>query len=542
MGKKSVDQQTNGPGDFLSKTKWLWFLVISVMITLVAFSCGPPENQTKANRPENENSLRYDVIAPFNDLNPNSTIMSGSSLIFPLLYSYLFVPDAKGELQPDLARAWSHDEKKRVWTIQLKKTAKFHDNRPVTAKDVKYAIERRIEKRNPDLNIIIDQIDILSPAAIAIRLKRGDPSILHKIWDFEIVPHEDGGRIDYYNNPVGSGPFRFKQSDGKNRVVLEANEDFYNGRPSLDQVVFFFQPRREKTWTRLLSGETDIAQEISPKNLEMLGPLQDRFYIDQYILNFYTILLYNTFDPLFSDPRVRMALTLAIDRERIVKNILMGKGIVANGPMGVNSPYHNPDITPLPYDIKKSQSLLRKAGWIYKRDDKCLVKDGKPFDFTIFLFKESQVEKKVAKYIQLCLHGIGIKANLRILDHNELKAKYARNTDFQAVLTELNATSRNPGMIKILWSTDDKKQASGGGFYHPDVTRLIQKALSEKDPDRQMSLFHEIDALIVSLQPGTFLFQKSAIDVMSKRFDLRFPFNLDHQGIYRLRFASLASR
>ena len=84
-----------------------------------------------------------------------------------------------------------------------------------------------------------------------------------------------------------------------------------------------------------------------------MAQYEERYYFDLYPLSWYTILLYNTNDPLFSDPKVRLALSHAIDREYIVKKILGGFGIIAVGPMGVNSPYHNPDVKPIPYDPQK---------------------------------------------------------------------------------------------------------------------------------------------------------------------------------------------
>ena len=109
---------------------------------------------------------------------------------------------------------------------------------------------------------------------------------------------------------------------------------------------------------RLLAGETDIAQEISPKNYEMIQQYKTGFILIN-TLYYYTILLYNTYDPLFSDPKVRWPCTHAIDREYIVDDILKGYGKVANGPMGVDSPYHNPEVKPVPFDPKRPGPFKR---------------------------------------------------------------------------------------------------------------------------------------------------------------------------------------
>lgn len=514
-------------------------VLLSIFLIGLILSCEKPGTPSARKKSQNENVLRYDVSAPFTSLNPTEVEGSGSNHVFPLLYSYLFVPNGNGRLEPDLAVKWTYDPGSFTWTIYLRKDALFHNRQPVISKDVEYSLVGVLKNNRPSLFSLVDRISPLSDSVISIGLKKNDPEFLQKIWDMEIVPQPNEDKIDFYNHPIGSGPFRFRYRKGEREVCLEANEDYFNGRPSLDRIVFYFQPDKEKAWTRLLSGETDIAQEISPKNYEMMRQYEKRYYFDLYPLNYYTILLYNTTDPLFFDPKVRLALSHGIDREYIVKKMLRGFGKVAVGPMGVNSPYHNPDVKPVPYDPQKGLKLLKEAGWSYDNEGCYLEKDGEWFEFTILVFKESQIEKKVAQYIRLCLNDLGIMVRLHSRPFEELYRRYHRNNEFQAVLTEFKGAYRDREFLKQHWSPDLPKRSIAGCFEHPEVTRLIRKALDEKDPVKQKELFYKIDALITSLQPGTFLFHKTAIDVMSKRFKLPFPFSLTHEGIYRLRYASL---
>jgi len=539
MGKKPINPDIGLPGVFLQQHKTVSLIVLGLIFAAITLSCGKPESPSNENRHKNENVLRYDVNAPFTSLNPATVEASGSNNIFPLLYSYLFVPNDMGNLEPDLAVKWSLDPEKTKWTIYLRNDALFHSRRAVTSKDVKYSYENLLKNIRPDLYSVIARISLLSDTALCIHLKKEDPLLLQKIWDFEIIPCPNGEDIDYYHHPIGSGPFQFKYRENNKTIVLEANDDFYNERPILNKIIFNYQADREKAWTRLLAGKTDIAQEITPKNYKMIKSYQDRFYFDQYTLRFYTILLYNTYNPLFSHPKVRRALSLAIDRWYIVENILNGYGKVANGPMGVDSPFHNPKVKPVPFDPKKALTLLKEAGWSHDAKDHLLYKDGKPFEFTLLVFKESQVEKKVARYVQICLNEIGIRLRLKAVAFEKLKTGYFRNTEFQAVLTELAGAYRNPEYIKSQWLSDSNRKANAGCFAHLEVNQLIQKAIAEKNLFKKKHLFYKVDALITSLQPGTFLFQKTAIDVMARRFTLSAPFKLKYAGIYRLRYASL---
>jgi peptide/nickel transport system substrate-binding protein len=454
-----------------------------------------------------------------------------------LLYSYLFIPNQNGELEPDLAEKWTYFPEKLEWVINLKKVH-FHNNRPVTSRDVKYSLDTWIKNERPDLLSSISEITASSDSIIRIRLKQEDPSILHRLWDFEIFSHQKDKIIDNKDQPVGSGPFRFVSRKADQRVTLEANPNYFNGRPAIDGIVFHYQPEREKAWTRLMSGQTDIAQEISPLNYKMMHQYGDRFYFDAYTMRYYTILLYNTKAPLFSNPNVRTALTMGINRKHIVDHILKGYGRIATGPMGFGSPYQNPSVIPIPFNPDKALALLKQAGW-RKDDSGRLHRDGSPFEFTIYIYKENQIDKKIARLIQLNLNRLGIKVHLQAFAHQNIAASYFQNTRFQAVLTELDGAYRNPDAIKRIWSYGSHGRPYAGSFNHPKINQLVAEAFKTKDHAKQTRLMKELDQLIATLQPGTFLFHKTTIDVMSRRFKLQSQFSLTIEGISRFKTAHL---
>jgi ABC-type transport system substrate-binding protein len=107
------------------------------------------------------------------------------------------------------------------------------------------------------------------------------------------------------------------------------------------------------------------------------------------------------------------------------------------------------------------------------------------------------------------------------------------------VLTELRGAYLNLEFLQTNWSYIENGKSGAGCFKHSIVTLLFKKAITEKDPGKRKKIFYEIDSLITSLDPGTFLFQKTAIDVMSKRFRIPQLFSLTYKGIYRLKYASL---
>ncbi|HQN18433.1 MAG TPA: ABC transporter substrate-binding protein, partial [Syntrophobacteraceae bacterium] len=290
------------------------------------------------------------------------------------------------------------------------------------------------------------------------------------------------------------------------------------------------------------SGKTDIVYRLNPKDFEILGRYRDRFRFDAKVPDSYMILLFNTADALFSDPDVRLALACAVDRERIINTVFHGFATLAVGPAGVNSPYHNPALRPVPYDPERAMELLHRAGWTRNTRDQLLYRNGQCFEFTALIFKGNLIDRRIAEDLQLFLSEVGIKMHLQSLPVEELVERYCRNNQFQAVLTELSSSPRIIDRLVELWKPAGGKGSAAGLFHHPEVSRLLNEAVATEDPHRRKKCFQEADALIASLQPGIFLFHKGRLNVMSKRLQLPFPFSFDHAGIYRLKNAFVPGR
>jgi peptide/nickel transport system substrate-binding protein len=521
----------------LSKT---WVLLVVVPAAILTLSCAKSDRSPTETGIQNDNVLRIDIPEPFGSLDPAKGSQSASSNVFPLLYSYLFVPNEAGQLEPDLATRWDYDAAGFTWTIQLRDDALFHDGRRVTAEDAEYSLEYCLKSVHPDLFGLIDRVTPLTDAFLLIRLKRNDPGFARKIWDLPILPHPAVGAPGTPEHPVGSGPFKFNYRDGSHEVGLTAYDGYYGGRPSLDGIVFTCEPNSEKSWTRLLSGKTDIGVRLSFKDYRMLRIYNDAFYLNEMTLEPYMILLFNTTDPIFAEPNVRLALAYAVDKQTIVDRVFHGAATMAAGPAGVNSPWHNPEVKPVPYHPGRALELLRQAGWRDDPDDHFLYRRGEAFEFTILISEGDQLDRLVAEYLQIFLNQIGIKAHLSSLSQDELFRRYAFNNEFQAVLTQFGASSRSPELIECIWTGMNGQKAGAGAFEHPLVAALLHEAARVKDPDRSTRLYQEADALITSLQPGMFLVHEIRLDVMSKRFRLPQPFSFTYSGISRLRHASLS--
>lgn len=464
-----------------------------------------------------ENVLRYDVNEPLTSFSPADTFC-GSGLAFPFLYSYLCIPNPEGQLEPDLAEKWTYDSTTFTWTVTIRKNARFHNGKVVRSDDVAYSINTVLRNWNAVLYASIRQVLPLSDDRIVIVLKKDQPSFLTKIWPMEII-QQPGPNCPNQDFPIGSGPFRYESGKGA-EVTLAANEEYYGGRPELNRIVFYYQPCKENTWARLLSGQTDVASEIPPDNYNTIKEKGKAYYFDISYINRCTVLLFNVCDPLFSDLKTRRALACAVDRRRLVGEALSGLGQVPTDIFPEERP-----------DPRKSMALLKEAGWNLSKDGR-LRRDGRPFEFTLFVFGEEPCHKKVAAYLQLCFSDLGIRTQIKAVRFESLVARYRDNRDFQAVITEYRL-GPSP------FCPDANAEETGN--IDPDTFRKLacQSGLIKNlKKGKGLSVNPTYD-FIISNQPALFLFRKTAIDVVSKRFKLRYPFSLTLEGRSRLKYASV---
>ena len=221
-------------------------------------------------------------------------------------------------------------------------------------------------------------------------------------------------------------------------MELEANPDFYRGKPKIERVVF--KLGGGAPLTELLSGNVDVVQEINPADLPKLVA-DDRFRVYQAFDAYWLYPIYwNHRHPLFRDPRVRRALTLAINRRDLVQ--------VRNFPQ--NTPIFDGIFTwhqlargefpePLPYDPERANQLLETAGWHDQDGDGIRERAGEEASFTALALAEEMVQPSI--YVQAQLRRVGIQMEVRPLASGALRARL-RAGEFDAVFDRFENVSR----------------------------------------------------------------------------------------------------
>lgn len=225
----------------------------------------------------------------------------------------------------------------------------------------------------------------------------------------------------------------------------------------------------------------------------------------QYEERAFFFVAWNCQDPLFSDKKARAAMTMAINREKIVSHFLSGDAVTINGPFMLSSPSNDPHIVPIPYDPYLAQKALEELGWV--EEEGVLQKEGKPFAFDLTYYAKSTTSKLIAENISDQLRDIGIECRTNGLDWLDYESKL-NDKQFGAYLGGYSQ-STFPENIRQLWHSSSalrKGSSNMVGFMNDRVDTIIESVEYCFDREKKLSLYREFSRILHEEQPFTFLY------------------------------------
>ena len=312
-----------------------------------------------------------------------------------LVYNGLVKYDKNMNTVGDLAEFWDISANGLIITFHLRKGVKWHDGRPFTAADVLYTYQVTIDPKTPTAYagdfLKVKKADVLDDYTFRVTYdKPFAPALIS--WGASILPKHllagtDITKSPLTRHPIGTGPYKFKEWVAGQKIVLVANPDYFEGRPYIDGHITRIIPDMATLFLELRSQGIDISG-LSPLQYTRQTEskvFQDNFNKYRYLSFAYTYLGYNLKNPLFTDKRVRQAISYAINKDEIVSGVLLGLGKPATGPFKPGTWAYNGDVKIYNFNPQKARELLREAGWKDSNGDGILEKDGKPFVFELVL-------------------------------------------------------------------------------------------------------------------------------------------------------------
>jgi peptide/nickel transport system substrate-binding protein len=467
----------------------------------------------------------------------NSLILPSTQINNEMLFRmFLHLVEEQADFQqhpatftPQLAKSydWSPDHK--VLTFHLRDDVVWTDGVPVTSADVRWTWQA---ERNPDVaweladsKHWIDDVEAVDPHTVRFHFSRVYAKQLLDANEGPVFPKHAWETLpfaqwrhngDWFRQHlVVDGPFTIASWQPQQQIILQRNERYYEkGLPYLDRVVMRQIRDQASGMTQLLSGELDYLPQIAPTDAPRVKA-SPRLELIAYWFNIYVATVWNNENPLFRDPEVRRALTLAIDRKTIVDTLLGPYGKVADSPILTSVWAHDPTVHPWSYDPKEAARILAAKRWKDTDGDGVLDKDGKPFAFELLTNTGNQLRADATVMIQNQLQKVGIRATPRQVEFNTLAAVTIAGK-FQAAMMGYTIDTS----LDLRSNFDSASIAEGSNYpryRNPEVNRLVEVAAAQPDILAERPYLNQIQEIVHREQPVTFLWESQRLTAVNKR-------------------------
>jgi len=348
-------------------------------------------------------------------LDPLKMMSAPAATVAEHMVENLIYLDVDGTLQPALATEWEAAEDGLSWFLTLREGVTFHDGTPFNAAAVKYNLDRFMGVDDPDRAAVfafllgeVKSVEVVDEYVVQIHLNQPFAPILFHLSHSFIGMHSPASLEaleddDIVDAPVGTGPFTFVSWDRGNQLVMEKNEDYWGGAPTLNSVTFKFVPEGSSRIIMLETGEVHAIMAVPPTDIERL---QVDPHIDVVHQTSVRVIYigYNMDLELFEDVRVRQALNHAINKEAIIEAIFRGVGQPSSAPI-VPAIFGYEQVGPFEYNPELAKELLAEAGYPDGFDVKLYHPTGRyPMDAT------------VTEAVQAMLAEVGVNATLTTYD------------------------------------------------------------------------------------------------------------------------------
>lgn len=405
------------------------------------------------------------------------------------------------ELQPNLATEWKRIDA-NTWKFTLRKDVKFHDGTPLNAQAVKWSLMRAITI-NPQILTYtkIKAVEAENDTTVVITTTDPNsdlPASLHYS-NTSIMAASSVDKDGKLIKPIGTGSFKLDSYDpSTGDMKMSKNTQYWGTVSKLDKLEIRALPDPNTRALALEKGEIDFTCDPPYNELERLRKVEGlkvelnqtaRTYIIQMNLN----------EAPFNDVKVRKAMSYAIDRESIVKNVLFDCGAAAKGPYMPGMAWTNENLKGYPYDPTKAKQLLTEAGWQDSDGDGIVDKDGKPMKITLMTYPERPGLPPMAQAVQAQFKKIGIDLKTEIMANTamtEITAKGKWDMKMSAFATAMIPTP-SYHLQGLYYSKNNKAT----GYNNPEVDRLIDQCIVVDNQKEKYDLSKQVQQILEDEEP-----------------------------------------
>ena len=502
-------------------------------------------------------TLRECIGAEPPNLNPLISNEAVASEIHSLCMSALAERDwahPDGEFRPLMAEKWEISPDRLSYRIWLRRGVRWYaytdpvtgravPEKEVTAEDFRFFTD---VLRDPNVNCAplrsyyqdLDSLEVVNSHEFVVRWKRPFYGSLSATLGMSPLPRHyfhdypgpfDGKRFndDHRRNAfiVGCGPFKLERWEKNRRIVLRRNDSYfgreYGAAPALAGRIFEVIQLPSTRLQALTAGRLDqlglsAEQWVRQQDSPLFG--SGKFRRFKYPALAYSYIGYNQQSPLFRDRRVRQALTMLVDRERIIRDIMHGLAIPIKGPFPPASQYSDPELEPWPYDPARAKRLLAEAGWRDTDGDGILEKDGRKFSFTMLQVANHPTQTRMFPLLKESFGAAGIEMKIQSLEWSVYLERLEKRSYDACSLGW--TTSFDPDPYQVWHSQGIAPPGSNHiGYANPELDALIEELRATFDMDKRIAVARRIERIIHEDQPYTFLYAPYSLVAVSAKYD-----------------------
>ena len=416
------------------------------------------------------------------------------------------------EVEPALAQSWTISDDGTEYTFDLRHDVKFHDGTPFNAEAVKFTFDRMLKDDHPfhdtgpfPLSFFfsaVQDVTVVDDDTVKFKLNAPyAPFLSNLAYPTGLIVSPDAVKQygkDFGRHPSGTGPFKFAEWESNAKVVVTRNEDYWDGAPALEAVIFRPITDANTRVAEMLSGGIDVMVEIPPDSVANFDGNGFKLY-EQAGPHLWFLIL-NAKDGPFADKRVRQAVNYAIDKKALVDQILQGTAEIAAGPTPPAFAWaYDDQLQPYPYDPEKAKALLKDAG-----------QEGASLTFYVTEGGSGMLDPiPMGAAIQADLAKVGLDVKIETYEWNTFLGKVNPGLEGKADMAEMAWMTNDPDTLPFLALRTEAWPDKGGfnsGYYsNPKVDELLDAARKSTDQAERATLYKQMQEIVYDDAPWAFI-------------------------------------
>ncbi len=503
------------------RKKMLFVVLAAAMMAVLLAGCGGGDETAGTGDSGKEKVFIFAQGADPRGLDPAFVDDGESAKVMVNIYDNLVrYKENSTEVEPALAESWEPNEDFTEWTFHLRQGVKFHDGTPFNAEAVKFNIDRQLPpNRTDDMPYAsfvygkVKEVQVVDDYTVKIILTEPYAPFLANMAMCMAAPIVSPAAVekygdDYISNPVGTGPFKFVKWDRGQSIELVKNEEYWDGAPKLDKLIFKFVKENSVRASELMTGSIDAMDGVDPndvKTLEEKGVVVAK----NPGMNINYLAFFTNKEP-FNNPLLRQAVSHAIDREAIVQHLYQGTADLANGPLPSFMPGYDKNLKPYEYDPEKAKQLLAEAGY----------SDG--LKVTLLTYTNPRpyntVGQKLAEAIQNDLQKVGIQVEIKAWPWTEYKEVVSPEIVEEGDMMIYGWIGDNgdpDNFLRLLDSREIAGSLNSAKYANPKVDELLDAGSREFDPEKRAEIYSELQQILVEDAPWVYISHATAMTAQS---------------------------